>query len=168
MNEGTINSSIVTATARALRGAVVTKHADRFTRDIPDISVAYLGPTYYCETKFVKKGQTIKGNLRATRKHTVTQLLHLGQLSTATGGSAWAIVYDLNGPKVTIWNPQALFGHAFPELAPGHNAVPVAVNATEENVAQRLRLYEAIELPWDYDALATLITQDIRFRGTRI
>lgn len=171
MNEGTINSEIIAATARALRGAVVTKHADRSTRDIPDISVVYLGPTFYCETKLVRKGQTIKSVLRGTRKHTVTQLLHLGQLHTASDGRAWAVVYDASIPKlpkVMIWTPQALFGHAFPEIAPGHDVVPYCVNVAEDSTAERLYSHRAIEMVWAYDALALLIKQDLRRRGRLI
>lgn len=165
MNEGTINSEIVQATGRALRGAVVTKHADRFTRDIPDISVVYLGPTFYCETKFVRRGQTIKSVLRSTRKHSVTQLLHLGQLHTASDGRAWAVVYhqgSAGASRVTIWTPQALFGHAFPEVAPGQDVVPYRVSVGTESLAGCLFSYKAIEMPWSYDALALLIEQKVR------
>lgn len=163
MNEGDINSKIKSTTASALRGAVVTKHADRFTRDIPDISVVYLGPTFYCETKYVKKGQTIKSVLRSTRKHSVTQLLHLGQLHTSSDGRAWAVVYDDNGPKVTVWTPQALFGHAFPELAPGQDTAPYRLDEAHESLAGCLFSYRAIEVDGrPYDLLARLIDQKVR------
>lgn len=159
MLEGTINSRIMTHTRGLLRGAVVRKHADRFTRDEPDISVIHRGYTFYCETKYLRAKDKLKDILR------VSQLLFCGQVATASDGKCWFLVYEDAPQTVSVWTPQALFSYAFPALAttPVMTREPYPVDEATQSLAGYIFSYGAIRVPGrPYDLLARLIQQKVR------
>lgn len=87
-------------------GVVVTKHHDRATRDLPDLSIIYGGPTFYVESKFLKRGQRL--NPKTLRPGQVVQCV---KTDRASGGRCWIVVYAIDhvGRKTTtIWKPWAV------------------------------------------------------------
>ena len=103
MTEATLTRELLRVLERKLSGAVVIKHADRFTVGIPDASVTWAGTTSWLEVKLIRRRR------RATLPRSqfpMIQLLTMDRLAAA--GSALYLIYF--GRRLTLWHPRAVLG----------------------------------------------------------
>ena len=103
MTEATLTRELLRVLERKLSGAVIIKHADRFTVGIPDASVTWAGTTSWLEVKLVRC------KLRATlpkSRFPTAQLVTMDQLAGA-GAALYLIYFDR---RLTLWHPHAVLG----------------------------------------------------------
>ena len=103
MTEATLTRELLGVLERKLSGAVVIKHADRFTIGIPDASVTWAGTTSWLEVKLVRRRP------RATlpkSQFPTAQLVTMDRLAGA--GRALYLIYF--GRYLTLWHPRAVLG----------------------------------------------------------
>ena len=167
MNERKITEEVL-AELRKLRGAVVLKHADRFTKGVPDLSVSVLGGTSWIELKYLRK----KARLRDVVDTLQLTLCH--ELATTTNGRCWVVVFEEEPRRVTVWQPQALFRHLWPRVAGPNPAnpkwkhlgcAPVEIENLEygASLAGTLHAYGAFRVPgWPYDVVTKLVQSAVR------
>lgn len=147
---------------KKIRGAVVMKHADRFTRDIPDFEVCVLGGSSWGEIKLRRPGETLKKVVDRP-----TQILFANQLAVTCGGRSWVIIYEQEPRRVVVWQPRILFGHLWPNVAGptvhelGCEPVEVDRHAPGVNIASTLFSVGVIAVDWSYEILRTLVTQSL-------
>lgn len=144
---------------RQLRGAIVMKHADRFTRDIPDFQVCMLGVSAWAEIKLRRPGESMKKVVDRS-----SQILMASLLSTACDGRSWVIVYEQRPKRVVVWQPRTLFGHLWPNVAgPLVNELGVVTAEPDPESPSTwlpvLHSYGVIAVPWSYGVFRTLITE---------
>lgn len=167
-DERSITTKVMNRTEADLRGSVVLKHADRSTLGIPDFTGSWMGHTGWCEMKYLRKRDTLKGINK------VEQLVMCHQLYVTTGGKCWVLVYQEEPRQVTAWTPRALFQHIWPKIAgpaddgrrvlgctpmfaeEGLDAVTVSTHAI-------MQAHGALRIPeWPYDVFARLMKDVVR------
>lgn len=162
VNETYITGQVMKRAKSILRGSVVLKHCDKATSAIPDISIAYLGPTAWIEMKYLRKGETIK------RIIDMDQLILCNELATMTEGRCWIVVYEEDPHRITIWVPQVLFRNLYPHLSitgPWKNLHTEPIDTAWSNLkplglAATIQACGAIRVPgWSYDVVAHLVKQ---------
>lgn len=104
---------LMSESKKQFRGCVVIKHADRFTRNIPDIQILWADRSAWVETKFLRKGKRLKDIVEKG------QLIFGHELATVSGGRALVVVCNTIRDRVEVWTPKALFHTLWPELAAG-------------------------------------------------
>jgi len=119
-NERQFVTGLMKAAKQGFRGAVVIKHADRFTRNIPDIQICWADRSWWIEAKHLRKGRRLKDIVEKG------QLLFGHELATVSGGRAMIAVLNDVDARVEVWTPRALFLRLYPALAAGVEAVPLA------------------------------------------
>lgn len=169
MNERTLTVKLMERTSGRFQGrAVVIKHADRYTRFIPDVQVLVLDKTSWVEMKLLRKGEALKDIVE------VGQLIFGGQLSATCGGRAWIAVYEEDPQQTTIWSPLALGAHLYPSVIT-FKAGSKVYDATESwetrpgerqraiNLDGLVKMHGAIRCSgWSHDFVVQLLVDAIR------
>jgi hypothetical protein len=113
-------AKMMLATRNLLRGAEVIKHADRFTKGVPDVTSSWMGATYWLEDKWLQAGQHYKDIID------VAQMMRCHSLATTTNGKCWYVVFEESPNRTSIWTPVTLAracGQFFPILSPKRGAL---------------------------------------------
>lgn len=94
MTEAKFTKRLITEIKKEMPGAVVFKHADKFTVGVPDMSVSWGGVTTWWEIKVFKNAgdKTIEQLMVKSNKLWMRQALVLSSLYMATEGLAGYIV----------------------------------------------------------------------------
>lgn len=129
--ERSLSVDLMAELRRQHRGSKIFKHSDRFTRGVPDISISWLGGTYWLEDKFRRKGQTLKQIMQKR-----DQLVSCHELSTSTSGRCWYVIYDEYPKRTTIWIPRVLARHLMPRLVLDMGPHRSIIAAVGEQIAQ--------------------------------
>lgn len=112
MRENDVEQDCVEKVTQFCPGAVVYKHADRWTAGIPDRSVTWRGYDSWLEFKLWDARTTFHDEFATTEGRPNTQLLELMKLERQTGRS-WVIAYreanvkKLIKPRLEIYRPSA-------------------------------------------------------------
>lgn len=114
---------------RAFRGAVIFKHADRFTSHIPDVEVLLADKASWVEVKYLRKDRRLIDIVE------MGQLMKCCELYTVCGGRAWFLVYDEITKQTQMWRPRVLAGYLYPDLIIGERPNPLVVNPAEIELA---------------------------------
>lgn len=109
MTERTLTTKLMATLKRGLRGTLILKHSDRWTNGIPDLSVSYLGSTFWFEIKFLRRGRKLTEIIDGT------QTLVCHQLENTTG-RCWFVVYEEHPKRTSIWQPRILGAIKYPKL----------------------------------------------------
>lgn len=113
MNESTPTKALMARLKTDLRGAEIIKHFNTTTGGTPDLSVSWMGATFWLEDKIWRKGVKLKAICAQN------QLLRCFSLFTATGGKCFYVIYK-ESPKITmIWLPRTLAGEILPRMVMG-------------------------------------------------
>lgn len=161
MNERSITEKVMATTRMRMPSADITKHSDRATSDIPDLSVACLGNTCWVEMKYLRAKEKLIDIIKKG------QLIKCHSLATNTNGRAWFMVYEEAPRQLTIWYPRALFAHLYPKFAgPDDDGAkwlaPLNIEHIEQiqsNKLNVLRSHGALRMPgWPMDALYHMVT----------
>jgi hypothetical protein len=114
MTEATFVSGLMEKAKAAFRGAVVIKHADRYTAHIPDVQVLWLDRSNWAEVKYLRKGRRLKDIVE------IGQCVFGHELSQTCGGRAYVAVYaDVPFKQTQVWRPQVLAQHLWPKVVGG-------------------------------------------------
>jgi hypothetical protein len=166
MDEREITEKCMAGAKRICRGGVAIKHQDQSTNAVPDWSYSWYGATCWIEMKYLRKGRRMKEIVSPD------QLILGHQLSVATDGKAWVVIFEDAPEAVSIWQPGVLFRHLFPNVAGigvgGRKAAEAQNLGTYSrglDLAQSLQVFGAIRLEgWDYDVVAHLINDKAALR----
>lgn len=112
-NERQFVTALMKRAKQEFRGSVVLKHADRFTRNIPDVQICWADKSWWVEAKHLRKGRRLKDIVEKG------QLLFGHELAVVTNGRAVIVVLNDVDCRVEVWTPRALFLHLYPALAAG-------------------------------------------------
>lgn len=166
MNEGTITTSVMSASEKRLRGSVVLKHADKVTGDIPDVSISVFGGTSWIELKYLRKGEKLKDIVKEG------QMILGHQLATTCNGRAWIVVFEAFPRAVSVWRPGVLFRYLNPTFnVTDHDGwkttskEPVELGSQYDrlNLIAVLRDHGAFRVAgWDYALPSTLVIQALK------
>ena len=162
MDETYITGEVMKRAPRIIRGAKVLKHCDKATSAIPDVSMSWAGFTAWIEMKYLRKRDTLKKIVD------MDQLIMCNELATTTDGRCWIVVYEEDPRQMTIWTPQVLFNHLYPQLSvsgpwKAYHREPVVSEWSPERpigLAASVKACGAIRIPgWSYDVVAHLVRQ---------
>jgi len=109
VTEATLTRALVKVLRAGLPGAVVIKHADRFTAGVPDLSVTWGGRTTWLEVKYANPRLLSRG------------IQDLTMRGLARAGSAYYVVYFASGETCVA-----------PDLGPGLRN-PIRVSPTRHD-----------------------------------
>lgn len=107
MTEATLTRELLKVLERKLPGAVVIKHADRFTAGIPDASLTWAGTTSWLEVKYVRRNLLRTGDVCLAplrRQFPTIQLIMMERLAAA-GSAVYLVYFDR---LLTLWHPAAV------------------------------------------------------------
>ena len=108
MTEATLTRELLKVLKRKLPGAVIIKHADRFSIGIPDASITWAGTTSWLEVKYVRQGFRESGRTTRLSPHQfpTAQFVTMDQLAAA-GHAIYLVYFDR---RLTLWHPRAVLG----------------------------------------------------------
>jgi hypothetical protein len=103
VKESDLNSACSTHIQKMCVGAVIYKHADKFTAGIPDTSVTWRGTTSWLEFKLLRRpADNVIKLLSKVQLHELVKLEHAGH--------AWVIAFRAKPHQTLIYRPGALVG----------------------------------------------------------
>lgn len=159
MIERDVVEKVLTDLRSKLRGALVIKHNDIGTKGFPDVAVHHRDLWSGCEFKHLKKGEKLKDKCKAE------QLVFCHQLCTIHNGRCWIVVFEDVPQRMTVWYPQALFAHLWPNVAgPSEDGFKRTTAHVKDlhgiaNLANVLKTYGSFRIDgWDYSVVSTLVT----------
>lgn len=151
---GLVQTFIADAKAR-LRGAVILKHADRFTAHIPDVEILMLDKTSWFEAKYPRGKRKLKDIVETG------QVLMAHELEVVCGGRSWFLVWDGDAKETQVWRPQAMAAHLYPNLVIGYKFAPILIEDPEEyDLFTTLRTHGMIRMPGINNVLPLNLLRD--------
>jgi len=148
MKESDYNHKQVQRLLTACPHAVYYKHADKFTRGIPDSTLTWAGPTSWLEFKLLDPVESIHAQLDPVQ---LVELIKLEQQCQR----AWVIAFrrprrsPMRDERLVIYRPTFLFGERVPRALEYSSA---------ETVLRDLRLHGVASFgEIDYDVVVRLV-----------
>lgn len=137
-----------------LRGCEMIKHHGGMTNSVPDLSVSWLGDTYWIENKILRPGETVKDIVRPK------QLIKAQSLHITTMGKCWYTIYEEEPRQLHIMTPAAVARRAWPRLIFGTNYTTMHPNVGDQtqNLWLMLRAYGHLVVnDWNHAAVTRVI-----------
>jgi len=161
ITETKLTKNLMTELGRQLRGAKVIKHGGNFVSGIPDVSVSWMGDTFWLEDKYLRRGESWPKLFKGRQQ----QLVTAHELSTTTFGKCWIVVYEEHPQRTSIWTPRRMAQKVYPKMI---LVEPVQLGQTDgifdtsryanANLALAMKSHGVIRTDgWDHSFVAQLI-----------